>query len=94
MSTFAILIRSVVIVIIGLIGTMIYVVEAMWIMASAYAVKIRVQRRKCTLFECRRQNKAFEEMTHCTAWWVMLIILPIAGKIISVAYDWLNTIAW
>ena len=93
MSTFAILIRSVVIVTIGLIGTMFYAISVAWLLASVYAIKIRIQRRHCTLFECRRQNKAFEEMTRCTSWWVILVILPAMGRIISVAYDWLNTIA-
>ena len=93
MSTFAILMRSIIIVTIGLIATMVYVVEAMWFMASVYAVKIRVQRRHCTLFEGKR-NQAFEEMTRCTMWWAILIILPVIGKLLGVLYEWLNALVW
>ena len=94
MSTATIFFKSVVSVTIGIAGAIVYAIALAWLLTSVYAVMLRIQHKHCTLFESRRQNVAFEEMTHCAIWWVMLIILPIAGKIISVAYDWLNTIAW
>ena len=79
-TSIGIYLMSIASVTIGIAGAVVYAVALAWLLASVYAVILRIQHRHCALFESRRQNVAFEEMTHCAMWWVILLALPLVGR--------------
>ena len=94
MSTATILVKSVVSVTIGIAGAIVYAIALAWLLTSVYAVMLRIQHKHCTLFESRRQNVAFEEMTHCAMWWVILFVLPLVGRAMHLLCEVIDSIAW
>ena len=94
MSTATIFFKSVVSVTIGIAGAIVYAIALAWLLTSVYAVMLRIQHKHCTLFESRRQNVAFEEMTHCAMWWVILFVLPLVGKAMHLLCEVIDSIAW
>ena len=94
MSTATIFFKSVVSVTIGIAGAIVYAIALAWLLTSVYAVMLRIQHKHCTLFESRSQNVAFEEMTHCAMWWVILFVLPLVGRAMHLLCEVIDSIAW
>ena len=94
MSTFEIYALSIASVAIGITGAIVYAISLAWLLASVYAIMLRIQHRHCTIFESRRQNAAFEEMTHCAMWWVMLFVLPLIGRAMYLLCEVIDNLVW